>query len=180
MAAQRQTFDEMKSFVELDDGDVARLVALGPVFAKHGPAITDAFYDRLASFPEAAAFLEGRIAALKGTHARWMGSLFTGVYEQAWFDEQLRIGMAHVRIGLDPKWVEGVMSFLRTSSMAAIRTELGTSEAALAHHASLIKILDLDLLVINQAYAEERLDRLTAFTGMSRRLIERCVMQGGA
>ena len=40
------------------------------------------------------------------------------------------------------------------------------------------RTLDLDLLVINLAYGEERLERLTRFTGMSRKLIERCIRKG--
>ena len=42
---------------------------------------------------------------------------------------------------------------------------------------SVVRILDLDLMIINLAYGEERLERLSQFTGMSRKLIERCVTQ---
>ncbi len=36
-------------------------------------------------------------------------------------------------------------------------------------------LLDIDLMVINFAYAAERIDRLCNFTGMSKKLIERCI-----
>lgn len=121
-------------------------------------------------------FIEGRVDQLKGTHARWMGELFAGDYGEACF--QNRVGMAHVRIGLDTWWVEGVMSFLRTSAAHAIREEVADPEQGTRLLASRVKILDLDLLVINVAYAEERLDRLHNFTGMSRKLIERCIRKG--
>ena len=41
--------------------------------------------------------------------------------------------------------------------------------------ASYCKIIDLDLILINLAYNEERLDRLSAVTGMRRNLIENLV-----
>jgi hypothetical protein len=40
---------------------------------------------------------------------------------------------------------------------------------------ALIKILDIDLMIINLAYSQETIDRLSSFTGMSKKLIERCV-----
>ena len=42
---------------------------------------------------------------------------------------------------------------------------------------SLLRVLDLDVMIINLAYGDERLARLSEFTGMSRKLIERCVVQ---
>ena len=41
--------------------------------------------------------------------------------------------------------------------------------------AAFTKICDLDLLVINLSYGEDRLDRLTEFTGMKRTLIENII-----
>jgi truncated hemoglobin YjbI len=48
------------------------------VFAAHGAAITDQFYQRLAANPEQARMIEGRVDALKRTHNRWMSELFAG------------------------------------------------------------------------------------------------------
>lgn len=178
MAAGFEAYNEMKDFVSFGDEDVANLVALAPVFAKHGPTITDAFYANLMRFESTSKLIEGRVDALKKTHHRWMGELFQGSYDEAYFENRIRVGKAHVRVGLDPQYVEGVMTFLRTEGCAVIHRETGDADRAEKLCASLTKILDLDLAVINLAYAEERLDRLTAFTGMSRRLLERCISKG--
>lgn len=178
MAASLDQYDLMKSFFNFTADDEARLRALGPVFAKHGKSITDAFYEHLAQYSETAALIEGRVDALKATHARWMGELFGGTYDEAYFNNRLRIGAAHVRIGLSPEYVEGVMSFLRTEGLRAIQTEVSEATQQLEMYTSLCKILDLDLALINVAYAEERIDRLTNFTGLSRKLIERCILKG--
>jgi hypothetical protein len=178
MAAPIEVFEDMKSFLHFDDEDMQRLVQAGPIFAKHGPAITDGFYDELGRHAETAAMIEGRVDALKKTHARWMSELFGGDYGQSYFENRLRIGQTHVRIGLDTWWVEGVMSYLRTAGNRAILSEVADRGEAEKTFAALCKILDLDLLLINVAYAEERLERLTNFTGMSRKLIERCIKKG--
>jgi hypothetical protein len=178
MTADPAVFESMKSFLKFDDDDARRLAALRPLFEAHGGAITDTFYERLAAVEQTAKLIEGRVAHLKGTHRRWMMELFAGDYGPSYFENRLRIGEAHVRIGLEPWWVEGVMSFLRTASAEAIAVSEPDAGRAAELHGSLCKLLDLDLLVINMAYAEERLDRLTRFTGLSRRLIERCIIKG--
>lgn len=175
MPASQEVFDEMKRFCGFTEADAANLVALGPVFARHGAQITDRFYDNMAGFPATQRLIEGRVAALKATHGRWMGELFQGDYGGDYFNNRIRIGLAHVRIGLDPYYVEGVMSFLRCAGLMAIREEVADGARATELSQSLLRILDLDLLVINLAYGEERLDRLAKFTGMSRRLLENCI-----
>ncbi len=116
---------------------------------------------------------------LKATHARWLSGLFAGDYGPSYVEERLRIGHTHVRVGLEPFWVEGVMNILRCEGLQAIATEESDPRRACALAASLIKILDLDLLIIGQAYADERLERLSKFTGMKRSLIENAIRMGG-
>ena len=175
MTVPAKTFDELKAFLRFDEADAAHLRSLAPIFAQHGAGITDRFYLLLGEFPETAGLIEGRVDQLKQTHARWMGELFAGDYGEAYFENRLRIGLAHARIGLSPHYVEAVMSFLRGAALEAITAERGVTAEALAAYRSLVKILDLDLAVIGQAYNQERLERLSRFTGMSTRLLENCI-----
>ncbi|MDP2316946.1 MAG: protoglobin domain-containing protein [Pseudomonadota bacterium] len=167
----------MKSFLDFGDTDIANLASLGPVFAEHGGKITDEFYEILDRYPETAKLLVGRIDALKTTHKRYLGELFAGDYGETYFQNRMRVGHTHVRVGLDPYFVEAVMSFLRTAGMLTIRGAFADPAQATALTASYMKVLDLDLLVINLAYSEERLSRLTKFTGMSRKLLETCIQR---
>lgn len=175
MAASVEVFDEMKRFYDFTDQDVANLGALAGAFAKHGGHITDSFYENLAKFPATLRLIEGRVDMLKATHGRWMNELFQGNYGEDYFNNRLRIGKAHVRIGLDPYYVEGVMSYLRSAGLMAIREEVSDGQRAAELTSSFLKILDIDLFIINLAYGEERLDRLAKFTGMSRKLLENCI-----
>lgn len=175
MSSPVEFFAEMKTFLAFSDQDVANLSALSPLFAKHGAAITDRFYDVLGTFPSTAALVEGRIDMLKATHARWMGDLFCGTYDEGYLNGRLKIGQVHVKIGLDPMYVEAVMSLIRHDALAVMAREITDLGELVSKYQSLLKVLDIDLMIINYAYAEERLDRLAGFTGMKRTLIENVI-----
>jgi len=175
--SQAQTFQELKNFIGFTEADANNLRALAPTFATSGRAITDEFYGRLLQNPETAALIEGRVDSLKATHMRWMTELFAGDYGDQYLENRWRIGLVHVRVGVNPKWVEAVVSFLRAAASELIANNIADKAQQAACAQSVVRILDLDLMIINLAYGEERLDRLSQFTGMSRKLIERCVSQ---
>ena len=170
-----EIFAEMKRFLKFDANDVANLKELAPILSRHQQAITDYFYEQIGQTPETAKLIVGRVDSLKRTHGVWFSELLGGQYDRPYFESRWRIGMAHVRIGLGPHWVEGVMSIVRTKALAVLAQETSDSKAMASRYASLLKVLDLDLFVINLAYQEERLVRLTRFTGMKRGLIENVI-----
>lgn len=177
MTGDLERFVQLKEFIGFGADDARNLRALAPLFEAHGAAVTDGFYKRLAATPDTAPLIEGRVDKLKQTHRRWMASLFQGEYEQPYFEERWRIGMTHVRVGIPPWWVEAVTSYLREAGVGLIAGNFPGVEGV-ARGQSYLKILDIDLWIINLAYNDERLARLSNFTGMSRKLIERCVLQG--
>lgn len=168
-------FTELKNFLEFGDEDVENLKALAPIFAVHGGEITDHFYEKLMAVPETAALLEGRVEGLKKTHGEWLAELFAGNYGDEYFQRRWAIGLTHVRVNVPPHYVEAVVSFLRVESERLLARELVDVELVAKRHASVIKILDLDLMIINHAYGVERIDRLCNFTGMSKVLLQRCI-----
>lgn len=178
MSSPYETYVEMQQFLDLNDADRANLVSIKGIFEKHGRGITDRFYANIATDPTTAAQIEGRVDALKATHGVWMMELFSGDYGEAYFERRKRIGEAHVRIGLPPQFVEGVMSAIRGEGEAAIHAEIADKAEASAKVKSLMKILDLDLIVINLAYSEERIELMCKITGMRRNLIENLIKQG--
>jgi hemoglobin-like flavoprotein len=175
-----QLFTDLKQFIGFTDADAANLRRLAPLFAEHGAAVTDAFYERLAGQPETAALIAGRVDKLKQTHARWMSELFAGDYGDGYLADRWRVGLTHVRAGIKPHWVDAVASFLRAAGTDLIAREIGDPDERIACTQSYLRILDLDMMLVDLAYGEERLERLSQFTGMSRKLIERCVLQNKA
>lgn len=172
-----EVFNEMKTFLNFTDQDVANLKAIGPAVAKYGKAITDEFYETLSKFPATQKFLVGQVDRLKGTHAVWMGQLFEGEYGEKYFNRRMAIGQAHVRVGLDSYWCEVVMNIIRARALEALTMEIADPLEVAAKYQSLLKILDIDLLIMNLSYSEDRLDRMADCSGMSRALIENLIKQ---
>ncbi|MEL6342087.1 MAG: protoglobin domain-containing protein [Myxococcota bacterium] len=167
-------FAQMKTFLHFTEADVSRLQQLAPVFHEHAATITDAFYARLAEDSETAPIIGGRVEALKRTHKAWMVRLFAGEYDDAFLDEQVRIGRVHVRAGILPRFVELIGSVLRQDGIALINHHFDDQEMI----DSYIKVLDLTLSAISYAYLDERLARMSRISGMSRTLIERLIARG--
>jgi hypothetical protein len=170
-----EIFGQIKAFVDFNDADVQTLSELSPWVEAHGPAITDLFYETIGSTEAVASYVEGRIEHLKKTHIQWMKELVGGEYGDAYFESRWKIGEAHVRIGLEPIWVDGTMSLIRSHALASLADNLEDKTKVANATKSLIKACDLDLAIINLAYAEDRLERLSSFTGMKRALIENVI-----
>lgn len=166
-------YGRLREFVGFVPEDVATLKRIAPVLLPEQTRITDAFYDAILKEPETAAYVEGRVDALKKTHGKWFEELFDGAYDRAYFERRWRIGMAHVRIGLGPRWVDMVVAHINQLVLAALVEHLGT-EGAEAHQ-SFARLLELDRAIIQLAYDEDRLDRFSEFTGMKRSLIENVI-----
>lgn len=171
----RTLFTEIQDFLSFGDDDRRLLLAMAPIIERHGADITAAFYAVLGRNPTTRALIEGRVDRLKATHQRWMSSLVSGDYGDAWSDSQIRIGNVHVMLGISPLHVELTFSLLRDNLLAAVRQEVADGATCLASQRALVKVLDMSLALVNHAYAEERLNRLSGFTGFSRKLIENCI-----
>lgn len=138
-----------------------------------GKQLTDQFYGALAGVPMAAALLEGRVDKLKKTHTDWIESLLRANYDESYFESRYRIGQIHVRVGVPPRFVSMIMSFLRRKGIEAILIGLPDDRAACA--ACWVGKLDLDLMAIEMAYHQTRLDRLSDVTGMAPALLENLI-----
>lgn len=175
MPITMEQFDWAKTFIGFTEEDESNLATLSDLVAEKGPGITDQFYEVLQATTETASKIEGRVEGLKKTHKHYLTELVAGEYGEAYFRSRVKIGEVHVTQGIEPHWVEAVMSIIRAQLIALVATHESDPEARAAKCRAVISICDLDLLLINFAYAEERLDRLSNFTGMSRRLLENVI-----
>lgn len=166
-------YTRLREFVGFNAQDVEQIRKLAPVLIPEQERITDEFYRAILREPETAVFVEGRVEGLKKTHARWFEELFSGRYDGAYFENRWRIGMVHVRIGLSPRWVDLVMTHIHEQVLATLHRLLGPE--GVDAHRSIARLLELDRAIIQLAYDEDRLDRLSEFTGMKRALIENVV-----
>jgi rsbT co-antagonist protein RsbR len=98
-----------RAFFMLGDDDLARLATLKPFAEKYTDAIVEDFYELLLGHNETRRFFpdEPTVRRVKRTQREYFVGLFQGRCDLAYVEDRLRVGAAHERIGLAPKWYLG-------------------------------------------------------------------------
>ncbi|MCS7048724.1 MAG: protoglobin domain-containing protein [Verrucomicrobiae bacterium] len=93
-------------FLNLSANDAEALRALRPLFEQRLDEVVDAFYAHLLAFPETAQLLADRttVERLKRLQREYLLRITDGCFDEHYFEERLRIGRTHERVGLSPKW----------------------------------------------------------------------------
>jgi PAS domain S-box-containing protein len=153
-------FEEIKRYVRFDERDAELLRAFGELAAPELPRIARQFYDRIREHEQAHAVFTGeeQIQRLQRSLVAWMTRICGGRYDEPYYEQTANIGRVHVRIGLPQRYM--------FTSMALIRVELvRIADRALGEHAgatreALMRILDLELAIMLDAYQESYTERL--------------------
>ncbi len=166
---------EMRRYGGLADKDAALLAEMRPVLEKYKDQLVTAFYENLDQYDHLRQLLdsvEGRREMLRKHLAAWLVSLAGGSYEQAYQDRRYKIGVRHVEVGLDPRWVIGAISFCRGQIKPIIEAEYSDAPDALDRYLALDRVMDLDLNIMLQSYDDRRMDMFLETTGFSKALFE--------
>lgn len=156
-------FDDMKRFVDFDETDARALAELKAPLLPVLPHIVTTFYDTLTRHPRARAVFAGgeeQIERLRRSFRKWLEELFSGPYDDAYFERRCNIGRVHVRVNLPQYFMFTAMNVVRLALLGEIQT-LGLPETA-KKLVALEKILDLELAIMNQTYREDLVHRMQA------------------
>jgi two-component system sensor histidine kinase HydH len=164
MVTGRNVLDELMTYVRFDvDVDGAALRALAPHARLEFRRITDEFYARLAEHPDAAAVFTGpaQVERLKGTLVEWLELLLTGPWDEAYYEKRVRIGKRHVRINLPQRYMFGAIDLVRVALAEIARRVPGADGPVVAATVAAIdKILDVELGVMLESYADEAVEQM--------------------
>jgi signal transduction histidine kinase len=156
-------FSRLRRYVGWTDEDARRIVALKPLIEPAIPRLVDDFYKTLQSEPEAVQVITGgaeQVERLKVTLAGWLSELFSGHYDDEYFQRRWRVGWRHVEVGLDQVYADVALSRLRQGLTEAIVAAWTSDPNERARSiVSLNKLLDLDLTIIGDAYQAEQMRR---------------------
>lgn len=155
------TMQELKSHYQFTDEDAALLASLLPLMEANKTELADDFYDYLLGIPETAAFLqdEALLKRLKNTHQKWFVTLFNGSYDNLYLRTLERIGLAHVRVGLNAHFVNSSMNFVRQRIVNMIRNQYPDPVQRRGLIDAFQKILDINLDIMSASYLEEELKK---------------------
>lgn len=159
MAGDR--FAELKAFVAFGPEDEENLRALADPARPLISTVVEAFYETILGDPEARAVLRGgdeQQERLRQTLTQWLESLFAGRYDAAYHEARLRIGVAHVRIGLPQRYMPLAMEVVRRTLVQGLRAQaLDRLDEKLR---SLEKLLMLDLTVMLESYKQSHSEKI--------------------
>ncbi|WP_439527286.1 protoglobin domain-containing protein [Pannonibacter sp.] len=91
-------------FARIDQNTQEILRQLWPIVEKALPVVLDGFYAHVKADPTMARLIGTRDSQLKTAQATHWARLFSGNFDLQYVESIGRIGRAHVRIGLEPKW----------------------------------------------------------------------------
>jgi len=153
-------FQELKRYVRLDARDCELLRAFGQRAAPELPRIADEFYDRIREHEDAHQVLTGeaQIKRLQRSLVAWLTRVCGGTYDEAYHEQTAVIGRVHVRIGLPQRYMLTAMALIRVE-LLRIADALPADEAGPTREA-LVRILDLELAVMLEAYKESYVERI--------------------
>jgi rsbT co-antagonist protein RsbR len=157
-----QELQSRRAFFELTDTDLAKLASLRPFAEKHMSAIVESFYELLLNHRETRRFFpdDATVRRVKEAQREYFLGLFAGKCDLAYVEDRLRVGAAHERIGLAPKWYLG--GYRRYMDLMCERLAADMPTAAELRDAmrSIQKIVYFDMALAIDTYIAAHADTL--------------------
>ena len=149
--------EQRKAFLEFGAHDVRLLLELHALLADQAAFFVDDFYAHLLAFEETRNLIpdEATVNKLKKTQLRYFNRLTAGEYDADYLHDRLRIGVAHQRVGLAPRWYMGAYSKYLALLLPKIgELYRGDEEKSLATASALLKVVFLDMGIAIDTYID--------------------------
>lgn len=149
-----------KEFLDFGDDDVEALKGLGELARKYADPVIEDFYRHILSFEETRSFFRDPkvLERVKRLQKEYFLRLTEGDYGRDYVANRLRIGTAHERIDLAPKWYLGMYHhYLRLVANRMLGAFPDDPAKAFGLFLRLMKLvfLDIGLAVDTYIYARE-------------------------
>ncbi len=170
-------------FMLVDQESRVLLAEFWKIVAPRLGDILEAFYQHAGAAPTLAALIGGQSSRLKSAQRTHWERLFSGRFDEDYFNGVRTIGLAHNRIGLEPRWYIGGYNFVLTRlteiAVDAHRWSPGKLKALLrAVNCAVMLDMDIAISVYQEALVAERMARgeklaalLRDFDGKAREML---------
>src|SRR4030065_521786 len=152
---------KLKRYVQFSKEEEKLLARLKKILAPDVTKFVEDFYKHLLHFQETKKLLDksGSIERLKKTQTQYYLSLFQGKYSRDYFEQRLKIGLAHEKIGLSPQWYLGAYGLYYQNLFSQIVSAYKNSPSRIKKAIiALSKLLLLDMQVAMEAYMGKALE----------------------
>jgi rsbT co-antagonist protein RsbR len=160
-----------RSFFEITEEDLRRLGSLRPLAEKHADAVIEGLYELILGHPESRGFFPDvtTVHRVKSLQRQYFTGLFAGVCDLRYVEDRLRVGAAHERLGIAPKWYIGGYAKYLGLVFDRLFDELPVPEAR-ASYRSLKKLVAFDMALAIDTYIVASVESLTRHQAAIREL----------
>lgn len=156
MSAMTNAFDRKRLlFLNIDDQVRRLLPEVWTLVEPNLPTMLDAFYAHLATIPSLSELVEDpqNVSRLKSAQLDHWKSLFSGLFDQSYFECVTRIGRTHQKIGFEPRWyLAGYVFFLARVLPLLISAKRGSRDSSIDMIQTVAKAIFLDMDLVNSVY----------------------------
>ena len=148
-----------KEFLQFGEEDERTLQGLREIARKYAEPVIEDFYRHILSFEETRAFFRDPevLDRVKRLQKEYFLRLTEGDYGREYVANRLRIGTAHERINLAPKWYLGMYNhYLRLVAHRLLEAFPGEPAKALTSFLALMKLVFLDIGLAVDTYVNAR------------------------
>jgi rsbT co-antagonist protein RsbR len=151
-----------RAFFELTDEDLSRLAALRPLAEKYTDGVVEDFYKLLLGHAETRRFFadDATLRRVKGAQREYFLGLFTGKCDLAYVENRLRVGAAHEKIGMEPRWYLGAYRRYLELLFERITRDHADPAVARASYESLQRLVFFDMSLAIDTYIAANLDTI--------------------
>lgn len=150
-----QEIQRRMDFVGFDKNDIQLLSEMQDFGKSHTEQIVAAFYQHLLSFRETRLLLKNQeaIDRLMFSQKNYLIEIFEGRFDASYFEQRLKTGAVHHRIGLKPKLYMELYAFYENHISTLIsKAYPNESDRGLARDQALRKIFRIDMVLTLECY----------------------------
>lgn len=168
-----RTFKELKLSYNFTADDEKRLVGVKGLMDQNVDGAMDALHSWILHTRDAAKFFteETRKKHVFGSQRKWFLDLFSGVYDNRYYESLIRIGQTHVKANVDAHYMNRAINIIRNYCINLLNHNIGDLDERTELLISIEKILDINLDVITSSYIEEELRTYSAAYKLKSRLV---------
>jgi len=147
-------FAEMKRYIAFSAEDAALLAGFRDTATPHFERIAQEFYDQIRLHEDAHAVFTGeaQITRQQRSLVRWLGRVFSGTYDEAYFAETTAIGRMHIKVGMPERYMFTAMALIRLSLMDIAE---GSGPRGYRIARAICRLLDLELAIMLESYRDD-------------------------
>lgn len=148
-----QIMEERIRFLNIDNNAISELRNAKAILEPAIDEMLDRFYSHILGEPDLRALFVDQDAIDRARSAQrdhWLETLFSGKYDQAYFEKTVQIGRAHARIGLTLNWYIGAYCQMFDQFIELISrkcSETGKPAGQIIRAVSKAIFLDMDLVI---------------------------------